>query len=91
MAPDFREDKSLSRYPEFAAYKQRTGILLPALNSTAASALRTRFDCDGVTLEQNHVIQLGKFENWIAFLEVPVQRCAHERHVIVEIEGIGKE
>jgi protein-S-isoprenylcysteine O-methyltransferase Ste14 len=40
-----QKDKSLSRYPEFAAYKQRTGILLPALNSTAASAQRTRSDC----------------------------------------------
>ena len=41
-----QKDKSMSRYPEFAAYKQRTGMLLPALNSTAASALRTKFDYD---------------------------------------------
>jgi len=39
-----QKDKSLSRYLGFAAYKQRTGMLLPAFNSTAASALRTRFD-----------------------------------------------
>jgi len=39
-----QKDKSLSRYPKFAAYKQRTGILLPALHSTASTALRTRFE-----------------------------------------------
>ena len=41
-----QKDKSLSRYPEFAGYKQRTGMLLPALNSTAASAPRTGSDYD---------------------------------------------
>jgi protein-S-isoprenylcysteine O-methyltransferase Ste14 len=30
-----RKDKSMSHYPEFAAYKRRTGMLLPALNSSA--------------------------------------------------------
>jgi steroid 5-alpha reductase family enzyme len=41
-----QKDKSLSRYPEFAAYKKRTGMLLPALNPGAASALTTRVDYD---------------------------------------------
>jgi protein-S-isoprenylcysteine O-methyltransferase Ste14 len=36
-----RRDKSLSRYPEFAAYKRHTGMRLPAPNSTPVSALRT--------------------------------------------------
>jgi len=39
-----QKDKSLSVYPEFAAYKQRTGMLLPAFNSTSASAPKIRFD-----------------------------------------------
>src|SRR5262249_51459833 len=39
-----QKDKSLSRFPEFAAYKQGTGMRLPALNYTAASAPRTRLD-----------------------------------------------
>jgi hypothetical protein len=26
-----RKDKSMSRHPEFAAYKDRTGMLLPSL------------------------------------------------------------
>ena len=26
-----KKDKSLSRYPEFAAYKERSGLLLPKL------------------------------------------------------------
>ena len=43
-----QKDKSLSRYPEFASYKQRTGMLLPALNSTAVSALRTKVDYDAL-------------------------------------------
>jgi hypothetical protein len=41
-----QKDKSLSRYPEFAAYKKRTGMLLPALNPGAASALTMRIDYD---------------------------------------------
>ena len=32
FVPNMRKkDKSLSRYPEFAAYKERSGLLLPKL------------------------------------------------------------
>jgi protein-S-isoprenylcysteine O-methyltransferase Ste14 len=41
-----RKDQSLSRYPEFAAYKRRTGMLLPALMFTAAPAVSTKLDYD---------------------------------------------
>ncbi|WP_319420231.1 methyltransferase family protein [Pleurocapsa sp. FMAR1] len=36
----FKKDKSLARYPEFAAYKERSGLLLPKLfvNKPAASS-----------------------------------------------------
>src|SRR5215469_1137303 len=43
-----QKDKSMSRYLEFAAYKQRTGMLLPALNSTAASAPGTSVNYDAL-------------------------------------------
>jgi protein-S-isoprenylcysteine O-methyltransferase Ste14 len=39
-----QKDKSLSRYPEFSAYKERTGILLPAVHSSAGTAPKTRFE-----------------------------------------------
>ena len=42
-----QKDQSLSRYPEFAAYKGLSGMLLPALHSTASSPLRTRLQYHG--------------------------------------------
>jgi hypothetical protein len=42
FVPNMRKkDQSLSRYPEFAAYQERSGLLLPKLFVSKSSASET--------------------------------------------------
>lgn len=64
------EDKSLSRHPEFAGYKQHTGMLLPALRFIGNSALRTRVDYEGSPWNTTRSWWRIKFEDWSVAIEV---------------------
>jgi protein-S-isoprenylcysteine O-methyltransferase Ste14 len=50
-----QKDKSLARYTEFAAYKQRTGILLPALHPRR-SGVKNETEIPIAGLEQNYTV-----------------------------------
>ena len=65
-----QKDKSLSRHPEFAGYKQHTGMLLPALRFIGNSALRTRVDYEGSPWNTTRSWWRIKFEDWSVAIEV---------------------
>jgi protein-S-isoprenylcysteine O-methyltransferase Ste14 len=50
-----QKDKSLARYTEFAAYKQRTGILLPAFHPRR-SGVKNETEIPIAGLEQNYTV-----------------------------------